>query len=170
MYSLEKLKICVIGLGYVGLPLAVEFSKKFPVIGFDINPKRVEELKNGEDITKEVELNSQENPNLLFTDDQSFLRGCNCYIITVPTPVDKHKQPDLRPLISASEIVGKLIKMFYIKYKKDKFDKYDKKMFVKDRDDKKDVMKHYYYIPIQDLKKIEIKDNNINDNYVVEFD
>jgi UDP-N-acetyl-D-galactosamine dehydrogenase len=110
MYSLEKLKICVIGLGYVGLPLAVEFSKKFPVIGFDINPKRVEELKNGEDITKEVELNSQENPNLLFTDDQSFLRGCNCYIITVPTPVDKHKQPDLRPLISASEIVGKLIK------------------------------------------------------------
>jgi UDP-N-acetyl-D-glucosamine/UDP-N-acetyl-D-galactosamine dehydrogenase len=110
MYSLEKLKICVIGLGYVGLPLAVEFSKKFPVIGFDINPKRVEELKNGEDITKEVDLNSQENPNLLFTDDQSFLRGCNCYIITVPTPVDKHKQPDLRPLISASEIVGKLIK------------------------------------------------------------
>jgi UDP-N-acetyl-D-galactosamine dehydrogenase len=110
MYSLENLKICVIGLGYVGLPLAVEFSKKFPVVGFDINARRVEELKNGEDITKEVELNSEENPNLLFTYDQSFLRGCNCYIITVPTPVDKHKQPDLRPLISASEIVGKLIK------------------------------------------------------------
>ena len=60
--------------------------------------------------------------------------------------------------------------LFYIKYNKDKFDKYDKKMFVKNREDKSDVMKYYYYIPVQDLKKIEIKDNNINDNYVVEFD
>lgn len=60
--------------------------------------------------------------------------------------------------------------LFYIKFNKNKFDKYDKKMFVKDRDDKKDICKSYYYIPIQDLKKIEIKDNNINDNYVVEFD
>lgn len=108
--ELKNLKICIVGLGYVGLPLAIEFSKKFPVIGFDINTKRIEELKNGEDITKEVDINSQESPNLFFTDDESFLGGCNCYIITVPTPVNKHKQPDLRPLISASEIVGKLIK------------------------------------------------------------
>jgi len=110
MYSLDHLKICVIGLGYVGLPLAVEFSKKFAVVGFDINARRIEELKNGEDITREVEFNLLENLNLFFTDDQSFIKDCNCYIITVPTPVDKHKQPDLRPLLSASKIVGQLLK------------------------------------------------------------
>jgi len=110
MYSLDHLKICVIGLGYVGLPLAVEFSKKFAVVGFDINARRIEELKNGEDITREVEFNLLENLNLFFTDDQSFIKDCNCYIITVPTPVDKHKQPDLRPLLSASKIVGQSLK------------------------------------------------------------
>jgi UDP-N-acetyl-D-galactosamine dehydrogenase len=110
MYSLDSLKICVIGLGYVGLPLAVEFSKKFTVVGFDINARRIEELKNGEDITREVEFNPLENLNLFFTDDQSFIKDCNCYVITVPTPVDKHKQPDLRPLISASKIVGQSLK------------------------------------------------------------
>jgi UDP-N-acetyl-D-galactosamine dehydrogenase len=110
MYSLNHLKICVIGLGYVGLPLAVEFSKKFAVVGFDINARRIEELKNGEDITREVEFNLLENLNLFFTDDQSFIKDCNCYIITVPTPVDKHKQPDLKPLLSASKIVGQSLK------------------------------------------------------------
>jgi len=110
MYSLDSLKICVIGLGYVGLPLAVEFSKKFTVVGFDITARRIEELKNGEDITREVEFNPLENLNLFFTDDQSFIKDCNCYVITVPTPVDKHKQPDLRPLISASKIVGQSLK------------------------------------------------------------
>ena len=107
--ELEKLKICIVGLGYVGLPLAVEFSKKFPVIGFDINSRRVQELRNGEDITKEVNLESIVNSNLFFTDNESILKDCNCFVITVPTPVDKHKQPDLRPLLSASKIVGKSI-------------------------------------------------------------
>ena len=107
--ELEKLKICIVGLGYVGLPLAVEFSKKFPVIGFDINSRRVQELRNGEDITKEVNLESIVNSNLFFTDNEAILKDCNCFVITVPTPVDKHKQPDLRPLLSASKIVGKSI-------------------------------------------------------------
>jgi len=107
--ELQKLKICIIGLGYVGLPLAVEFSKKFPVIGFDINSRRVEELRNGEDVTKEINLDSLLNSNLIFTDNEALLKDCNCFVITVPTPVDKHKQPDLRPLISASKIVGKSI-------------------------------------------------------------
>lgn len=107
--ELEKLKICIVGLGYVGLPLAVEFSKKFPVIGFDINSRRVQELRNGEDITKEVNLESIVNSNLFFTDNEALLKDCNCFVITVPTPVDKHKQPDLRPLLSASKIVGKSI-------------------------------------------------------------
>jgi len=107
--DIEKLKICIVGLGYVGLPLAIEFSKKFPVIGFDINSRRVEELKNGKDTTKEVNLGSFVNLNLLFTDDEALMKGCNCFVITVPTPVDKHKQPDLRPLLSASEIVGRSI-------------------------------------------------------------
>jgi len=107
--ELEKLKICIVGLGYVGLPLAIEFSKKFPVIGFDINSRRVEELRNGVDTTKEVNLGTLLNLNLLFTDDEALLKDCNCFVITVPTPVDKHKQPDLRPLLSASKIVGKSI-------------------------------------------------------------
>ncbi|WP_353427839.1 Vi polysaccharide biosynthesis UDP-N-acetylglucosamine C-6 dehydrogenase TviB [Polynucleobacter sp. MWH-UH19D] len=107
--ELRKLKICIVGLGYVGLPLAIEFSRKFSVIGFDINSRRVEELRNGEDATKEVSPGSLVNLNLLFTDDDALLRDCNCFIITVPTPVDKHKQPNLRPLLSASRIVGKSI-------------------------------------------------------------
>lgn len=110
MTSVENLKICVIGLGYVGLPLAIEFSKKYSVVGFDINKQRIEELKKGEDFTKEVALSSQGYPNLLFTDDESFLSACNCFIITVPTPVDKNKRPDLTPLISASKTVGQSIK------------------------------------------------------------
>lgn len=108
--ELEKLKICIIGLGYVGLPLAVEFSKKFPVIGFDINSRRVEELKKGQDATKEVNLDCVVSSNLIFTDDQGLLKSCNCFVITVPTPIDKHKQPDLSPLISASKIAGESIK------------------------------------------------------------
>ena len=92
--ELKNLKICIIGLGYVGLPLAVEFSKKFPVIGFDINSRRVEELRNGEDVTREINLGSLLNSNLTFTDNDALLKDCNCFVITVPTPVDKHKQPD----------------------------------------------------------------------------
>ena len=111
MLLLDNLKICVVGLGYVGLPLAIEFSKKFLVVGFDINQKRIEDLKSGIDTTNEIQKNDlYNNTNLIFTADKQSLLGCNCFIVTVPTPVDKHKQPDLRPLILASEIVGRSIK------------------------------------------------------------
>jgi len=111
MLLLDNLKICVVGLGYVGLPLAIEFSKKFLVVGFDINQKRIEDLKSGIDTTNEIQKSDlYDNTNLIFTADKQSLLGCNCFIVTVPTPVDKHKQPDLRPLILASEIVGRSIK------------------------------------------------------------
>ena len=110
MLSLNDLKICIIGLGYVGLPLAVEFSRKFPVIGFDINPDRILNLKKGIDLTGELDIGFKENTNLKFTDEEDSIGICNCFIITVPTPVDKHKTPDLKPLIAASKTVGKLLK------------------------------------------------------------
>ncbi len=111
MLLLDNLKICVVGLGYVGLPLAIEFSKKFLVVGFDINQIRIEDLKSGIDTTNEIQKSDlYDNTNLIFTADKQSLLGCNCFIVTVPTPVDKHKQPDLRPLILASEIVGRSIK------------------------------------------------------------
>ena len=112
--------ISVIGLGYVGLPLAVEFSKYYPVVGFDINKKRISELQAGSDITLEVEeplLKSvirQEVPSgtngLFCTDAVDSISKCNVYIITVPTPVDKNNRPDLTPLYKASETVGKVLK------------------------------------------------------------
>ena len=111
--------IAVIGLGYVGLPLAVEFSKKFPVIGFDINKKRVSELNSGNDFTLEVSADDLKSVlriddaganGLLVTDDLEILKGANVFIITVPTPVDKHNRPDLTPLVKASETVGKALK------------------------------------------------------------
>jgi UDP-N-acetyl-D-glucosamine/UDP-N-acetyl-D-galactosamine dehydrogenase len=104
-------KIGVIGLGYVGLPLAVEFGKKVEVIGFDINEQRISELKGGFDRTKEVD--SQElksSKNLIFTSSLEDIRSVNYFIITVPTPVDEFKTPDLRPLQSASKSVGKVLK------------------------------------------------------------
>jgi UDP-N-acetyl-D-galactosamine dehydrogenase len=103
-------KIAIIGLGYVGLPLAVEFGKKYPVIGFDINQKRISELSDGED--KTLEVNSSElslAKNLRFSADPASLKECNVFIVTVPTPIDKANRPDLTPLIKASETVGKLI-------------------------------------------------------------
>jgi UDP-N-acetyl-D-galactosamine dehydrogenase len=111
-------KIGVIGLGYVGLPLAVEFAKKFPTIGFDINQQRVDELNSGHDRTLEVsdmDLKSviSTNPNkngLLNTSDLSKISDCNIFIVTVPTPTDKHNKPDLTPLYKASETVGKVLK------------------------------------------------------------
>ncbi len=108
--SLDTVRIGIIGLGYVGLPLAVEFGKKFPTIGFDINPARVDELSSGKDHTLECspeELAS--SSKLTFTTDIQQLTTCNCYIITVPTPVDNSNRPDLTPLIKASETVGKVI-------------------------------------------------------------
>lgn len=117
-----NVKICVIGLGYVGLPLARLFSTKYPVIGFDVNRKRVEELMTGVDTTLEVDNDVlqvalvKENPvsvgldkGLYCSYDINDIKDCNFYIVTVPTPVDKHNRPDLTPLIKASETVGKVI-------------------------------------------------------------
>jgi UDP-N-acetyl-D-galactosamine dehydrogenase len=108
---LENLKLAVVGLGYVGLPLAVEFGRKRPVLGFDINPQRIADLRSGVDVTLET---SREDlaaaGHLTFTTELEALRDCNCYIITVPTPVDKYKRPDLTPLLKASESVGKVLK------------------------------------------------------------
>jgi UDP-N-acetyl-D-galactosamine dehydrogenase len=107
--------IAVVGLGYVGLPLAVEFSKKYKTIGYDINPIRIAQLKSGNDITLEVEKEKIEQllkqGNLSLTFDKKELLNANVYIVTVPTPIDKHKNPDLSPLIKASELVGSFIKM-----------------------------------------------------------
>lgn len=109
--QIKDLKVCVIGLGYVGLPLAVEFSKKRPILGFDINQRRIDDLKSGNDFTLET---SKEDlaaaKDLSYSTDTDDLRTCNCFIVTVPTPIDEYKRPDLTPLIKASEIVGKILK------------------------------------------------------------
>ena len=109
--SLSDIKLAIIGLGYVGLPLAVEFGKKRSVVGFDINQKRIDELKSGHDFTLETEPDElQAADQLSFSTNLEDLRGCNCFIVTVPTPIDQHKRPDLTPLIKASESVGKVLK------------------------------------------------------------
>jgi UDP-N-acetyl-D-galactosamine dehydrogenase len=105
--------LSVIGLGYVGLPLAVEFSKKYKVIGFDINHKRIEELKKGIDKTLEIneeKLKEAIKNGLEFTSDLEEVKRANIYIVTVPTPIDKHKNPDLTPLIMASRSIGRVLK------------------------------------------------------------
>jgi UDP-N-acetyl-D-galactosamine dehydrogenase len=110
LHSLENVKLGIIGLGYVGLPLAVEFGKKYPTLGFDINAKRVEELKQGHDFTLEVSSDELADSEFIsysaVVDD---LNDCNVYIVTVPTPIDKHKQPDLSPLVKASAMLAKVI-------------------------------------------------------------
>lgn len=109
--QLNDIKIAVIGLGYVGLPLAVEFGRLRRVVGFDISARRIEELKAGRDITLETtreELAAARH--LRYTTQPDELRDCNCYIVTVPTPIDAHKRPDLTPLLKASETVGKALK------------------------------------------------------------
>lgn len=99
--------VCVVGLGYVGLPLAVEFGKQLPTIGFDIDADRVAELEGGHDHTREVpEAELRGAAHLRFTADPRGIGEANVYIVTVPTPIDSAKRPDLRPLISASELVG----------------------------------------------------------------
>lgn len=108
-----KNKICVIGLGYVGLPLAHAFSKKYPVIGFDIAQWRIDELRSGHDRTLELDetqVKEALNNGMIFSLDIDDIRDCNIYIVTVPTPIDKHKKPDLTPLIKASETIGKVLK------------------------------------------------------------
>ena len=106
----DQIRIAVIGLGYVGLPLAAAFGKRFPTLGFDINSKRVGELGQYHDHTLEVSPDElRASSQLSFSDDAEALSSCNVFIITVPTPIDEYKRPDLRPLESASRAVGKAI-------------------------------------------------------------
>lgn len=108
--KLSDLKIAVIGLGYVGLPLAVELGKKYQTVGFDINASRVEELKVGKDFTLEVsEEEMSESSQLTFSTSLNGIEDCNFYIVTVPTPIDANKRPDLTPLEKASQTVGKVL-------------------------------------------------------------
>ena len=106
----NNLTLAIIGLGYVGLPLAVEFGKKRNVIGFDINQRRINELQAGHDATLEVEdeLLAQAL-GLSFTSNADDLKGANVYMVTVPTPITEHKAPDLTPLIKASETIGRTL-------------------------------------------------------------
>src|SRR5690348_5169654 len=111
MLNLRKCRIGVVGLGYVGLPLAVEFGKHFDTVGFDVKPDRIAELKAGRDSTLETtraELKSA--TQLSFTTNLADLKKCRVFIVTVPTPIDEYKRPDLTPLVKASESVGKVLK------------------------------------------------------------
>jgi UDP-N-acetyl-D-galactosamine dehydrogenase len=105
-------RIAIIGLGYVGLPLAVEFGKKYEVVGFDINSSRIEQLKEGVDITQETNQNDIiSSKKLSFTFDVNHLNSCNIFIVTVPTPINQFKSPDLKPLLSATKMIGKILKV-----------------------------------------------------------
>jgi UDP-N-acetyl-D-glucosamine/UDP-N-acetyl-D-galactosamine dehydrogenase len=106
-------KICIIGLGYVGLPLAHAFSEKYKVVGFDISPARIKELNNGFDRTEElnkIQVNEAIKNGIRFSLDINDIKDCNIYIVTVPTPIDKNNKPDLTPLLKASETVGEVLK------------------------------------------------------------
>jgi UDP-N-acetyl-D-galactosamine dehydrogenase len=117
--NIENSKIAIIGLGYVGLPLAIEFGKKYKVIGFDINKVRIEELKSCKDRTNEADLEGlqfamnlsdiSDKSGLMFSSDIEELKGFNVYIVTVPTPIDQFKAPDLNPLLKASEMLGSIL-------------------------------------------------------------
>ncbi|HAV26303.1 MAG TPA: Vi polysaccharide biosynthesis protein VipA/TviB, partial [Bacteroidetes bacterium] len=109
--NLTDKKIAIIGLGYVGLPLAVEFGKKYTTVGFDINQNRIDELLEGKDATLEVEpADLKLADKLSFSTNLEDIKECNIYIITVPTPIDKNKRPDLSPLEKSSESISKVLK------------------------------------------------------------
>jgi len=109
--QLDSINIAVLGLGYVGLPLAVEFGSKYPTLGFDISPSRVKELKDGNDGTLEVSKEEFKKADKLgFTDDLDVIAKCNFFIITVPTPIDNHNRPDLSPLINVSKALAVILK------------------------------------------------------------
>ena len=111
MKNLGNIRIAIIGLGYVGLPLAVEFGKKFETVGFDINESRIKELTSGNDATMEVSREQLTgSKSLSFSADATDIENCNIFIITVPTPIDEHKNPDLTPLVGASGTVGRVLK------------------------------------------------------------
>ena len=106
--KLNSLSICILGLGYVGLPLAIEFSKKFRVVGYDKDINRIKSLKKGKDINNDI--NFKINKNTFFTSNDTDIKNCNIFIIAVPTPIKKNFQPDLNPIKSASKTVGKILK------------------------------------------------------------
>ena len=111
MRGLSRVKIAVIGLGYVGLPLAAEFGKKYRTVGFDTNAARIKELKAGRDATLEMtraQLNVARK--LRFSAQTKDLKSCNVFVVTVPTPIDQYKRPVLTPLLNASETVGRALK------------------------------------------------------------
>ena len=109
--KLQELKVAIIGLGYVGLPLAVEFGKNREVIGFDINVERIDQLKESHDYTLEVSKDDIQNAKYLkFTNDVNKIIECNCFIVTVPTPIDKNKKPDLLPISNATQMISKILK------------------------------------------------------------
>jgi len=111
MLSIENVRIAVIGLGYVGLPLAVELGRHFQTIGYDINRQRVAALRKGIDSTQEVEPDAMQSAaHLTFADDTDAIADATVYIVTVPTPIDAHNRPDLRPLEAASDMIGGLLK------------------------------------------------------------
>src|ERR1700693_3271827 len=111
MRGLQRTKVAVIGLGYVGLPLAVEFGKKYSTIGFDIDSGRIRELRQGRDSTLESTADELASAKRLkFTTDPGKLADRNVFIVTVPTPIDRYKRPDLKPLIGPSRTVGKILK------------------------------------------------------------
>ena len=109
--QLDQLRLAIVGLGYVGLPLAVEFGRIRPVIGFDIKSARIQELESGTDTTRETSAEELASAHhLRFSSDPAALREANCYIVTVPTPIDDYKRPDLSPLLKASETIGRVLK------------------------------------------------------------
>lgn len=111
MLKLDEVQIAIVGLGYVGLPLAVEFGKHFKTVGFDIKAERIAELRAGHDSTLEVSREElAEAKQLSFTDREADIAGCNVYIATVPTPIDRYKRPDLTPIESASHTIGRVLK------------------------------------------------------------
>ncbi|RZK26252.1 MAG: Vi polysaccharide biosynthesis UDP-N-acetylglucosamine C-6 dehydrogenase TviB, partial [Flavobacterium sp.] len=119
MSTVDNEKIAIIGLGYVGLPLAIEFGKKYDVLGFDINTNRVNELNSGNDKTREANIvdmqkvvsgNKLADTGLRFSSSEADLKRCNVFIVTVPTPIDQFKAPDLGPLLSASAMLGRILK------------------------------------------------------------
>ena len=105
----KKSKLAVVGLGYVGMPIAVQFAKKIDVIGFDINSKKIAEYKKGRDVTNEVGDEELKKTSLFFTSSEADLKNINFFIVAVPTPVNLDKTPDLTPVIGASEVVGRNI-------------------------------------------------------------
>ncbi len=110
-FDLQRIRIGVVGLGYVGLPLAVELAKHYPTVGFDVNAARVQELRAGRDSSLEVETRElQSVEGLTYADSADALSDCNLFIVTVPTPINEHKEPDLRPLESASRSLGTILK------------------------------------------------------------